>query len=316
MNIVCVIGVLGKGCSRVSLNPMKYFLKKILFQYSINPLVRGGLRRIPLSVAQQLLKRIPEVRIVEMPVPGTNFRIKILSDPRDSVGQQLLQNGISRYEPELTGIFSKLVKDKHVFLDIGANCGLYSLLACSVNQNLKTYAFEPEPKCFSLLQVNRKINRLQNLTIIQRAVTDRSGILDFHTPDNHDHLSTMSSLIGQDSGCAKDWKTVQVVAITVDEFVRRNNIPGIDLMKVDVEKAEPLVLSGARESIRRFRPLIICEVLAHAEAVKIEEILKELNHRFYLITKNGLNFKDRIEPHSQYLNYLFSPQEISPGMFP
>jgi hypothetical protein len=48
--------------------------------------------------------------------------------------------------------------------------------------------------------------------------------------------------------------------VTLDAFVEENNVPRVDILKIDVEGAEVSLLRGAEQSIRRFRPVIMLEM--------------------------------------------------------
>ena len=67
-------------------------------------------------------------------------------DDRDSL--QLAKNGIYNYEQ--TQLIKKLVKKKHIVLDIGAHIGYFTLLMA--NQAKQVHAFEPEARNFQILK--------------------------------------------------------------------------------------------------------------------------------------------------------------------
>ncbi len=78
-------------------------------------------------------------------------------------------------------------------------------------------------------------------------------------------------------------------------------------MKIDTESTEPDVLRGAAKLLARDRPNIFCEVLKGRGAEGLlEEILEPLGYRFFLLTPEGAQERERIEGHPQWLNYLFT----------
>lgn len=66
---------------------------------------------------------------------------------------------------EYTPIFLKLVPSMKNFLDIGANVGYYSLIAATVNPEMKVYSFEPAKGPLNYLRKNVAINGLTNIEI-------------------------------------------------------------------------------------------------------------------------------------------------------
>jgi hypothetical protein len=60
---------------------------------------------------------------------------------------------------------------------------------------------------------------------------------------------------------------------------------------------------------------MICEVLKDRGSERaLEEILRPLGYKFYLLTHDGAVARENIEGHPEFLNYFFtklSPEEIA-----
>jgi hypothetical protein len=98
-----------------------------------------------------------------------------------------------------------------------------------------------------------------------------------------------------------------VSVITVDRFVRENNLEAVDLVKIDTESTEPDVLRGMIETITRHHPSIICEVLKdRGSEQSLEDILRPLGYNFYLLTPDGPELREHVVGHPAWLNYLFT----------
>jgi FkbM family methyltransferase len=86
--------------------------------------------------------------------------------------------------------------------------------------------------------------------------------------------------IGQTDGNEPEVKT-----ITIDDFVKRNNIPKIDLIKMDIEGAELSALHGAIETLRRFKPKLAISVYHYkwGDMIEIPRFIQSLNlnYKFY-----------------------------------
>ena len=154
-------------------------------------------------------------------------------------------------EPETIDWISTFVP-RNVFLDIGANIGLYSIWAV-ISRNVQCFAFEPEALNFSILMRNIVNNQLGNkLVAYPIAVSNRPGFDEFHLtifePGESCHAfgeklnyarQPIEPVISQ--GC---------YATTIDELVTKGVIPIPNYIKVDVDGIEPKVIEGAKETLK------------------------------------------------------------------
>src|SRR6187402_3175387 len=62
------------------------------------------------------------------------------------------------WEKESLKLWMKLCETSHSILDIGANTGIYALVAKAINPSAKVFAFEPHPKFYNMLQKNVALN--------------------------------------------------------------------------------------------------------------------------------------------------------------
>jgi len=139
-----------------------------------------------------------------------------------------------------TIIFKKILKPGMVFVDIGANIGYFSLLAArSVTNSGKVYAFEPDAEHFSLLQKNIKKNNYSNIIPVNQAASDMIGTAAFYL--QKDNLCAHSLLPDPNS------TMVEVKTTTLDEYFKQDN--RVDVVKIDVEGAEPKVLAGMKQLV-------------------------------------------------------------------
>lgn len=145
-----------------------------------------------------------------------------------------------RSEPEVSDLLAKLLRPGMVFLDVGAHTGEYSLLAArAVGPTGRVHAFEPQAVLREAVARNLRLNGLEQVTIHPLAVADVAGEMRF--AERHD--PSVSSLTRD--GSANSGREIVVQATTLDE--QAEAIGGrIDLIKMDIEGAEPLAFRGAR----------------------------------------------------------------------
>jgi FkbM family methyltransferase len=167
----------------------------------------------------------------------------------------LLSEGVwEEYETEL---FHKYIKPGDVVVDIGANIGYYTLIAAKLTgKDGKVYSFEPEPNNYELLVRNIKVNRYNNVTPVQKALSDKKGELKLHL----DKLNLGSHSFIEIDDPKRKGGEVTVDTITLDEFFKEEGKDrGIDFIKMDAEGAEGLVVEGAKYILQKYAPKIIME---------------------------------------------------------
>ena len=173
----------------------------------------------------------------------------------DHIAQRLLLSG--RFEPEVSAVFSALVRPGMIVLDIGANIGVHTLhLAKLVGETGQVLAFEPNPVACEELQRNIALNQLKNVTVLQVALWERDGEELFRFPE--DGMEAMGGLINT-ARFKEDYKA-KVETARLDTLLARLDAQKVDFIKIDVEGAELPVLKGAGAllDVDR-RPIILCE---------------------------------------------------------
>jgi FkbM family methyltransferase len=176
----------------------------------------------------------------------TVFGHKLYVDTRDiSLAPHLLLDG--EWEMWITRVFRDLVRPGMTVVDIGANVGWYTLLAAQdVGPSGRVVAFEANPRLAKLVRRSVDVNGFSATTAVEAtAVADRSGDVTLHVLAEHHGSSTIErDFLGFDD----DLETLTVPATTLDAYVEAHGLR-IDLLKIDAEGAEPLIISGARDTI-------------------------------------------------------------------
>lgn len=213
--------------------------------------VKGAVRAI-----EPLLARLGLLRPVRVEVePG----VSLLLDPRDEIARTILISRSGRWEPEVWQSIRSGLGDGAVFFDVGAHIGYDSLKAAIVvGQSGRVVAFEPNPITVAQLTSNVEASRATNVDIQPIACTDREGTLTLFdsTPGGNSGSTSLSS---DNAGPLSRSYTVR--GRPIDDVVRELGLHRVDVLKADVEGAELIVLRGASDTIRRFHPKLILEVV-------------------------------------------------------
>jgi FkbM family methyltransferase len=125
-----------------------------------------------------------------------------------------------------------------VAFDVGANIGIWTLLAAG--RGARVHAFEPVPELVERLRAHVALNGADNVLVNSFAAGAESGSLPFFAvrKDNRG-----ASGFARPSAPSEE---IRVPVETLDAYVARRGITRVDVMKVDVEGAELLVFRGAR----------------------------------------------------------------------
>jgi FkbM family methyltransferase len=144
-------------------------------------------------------------------------------------------------EPLEMAMLARFLQPGMTAVDVGANRGTYSLMfSARVGERGSVLAVEPDARMLARLQSLRSLNGLQDvLTIVAGAVAAASGerVLSLETEPALNHLLP-------ESGFLSSSRTATVKALTYVDLISRYSLDGVDLLKVDVEGAEPEVLAS------------------------------------------------------------------------
>jgi FkbM family methyltransferase len=160
---------------------------------------------------------------------------------------------------------NKVLKPGDTFVDVGANIGLFSLIAANcVGKKGRVVAFEPVEKIYQRFCDNIKLNDFLNVKSYNLAISDTTGEALFNQiEDGYDAWSTFGTPTD-----GRSFSSNVVKCDTWDKFAFENDFIGkVSLMKIDVEGWETHVLNGALKTlIREDAPVLLVEfsdIMAH-----------------------------------------------------
>lgn len=270
------------------------------------------------TVADQVDRLRSEGDLVAITVPAgarhwrsRRFRMYALED-RDQVVRAFRGGGWNAFEAPLPSVVVRLVRRwPHTILDVGANTGLYSLIAVSAHRSVQAIAYEPVPEIATLLRANVKANpQGRRITVRELAVGDRTGTADLHLPPAQgDGTIETSASLESDFKESID-RVVTVDAATLDDAWATAGRPTVGLVKIDVEGAEPRVLAGAGALIDTCRPVLTVEVLPGAALEAADRLCHD--HRYVDVTLSAheavVNHPS-VRPEPLAPNHLLVPAE-------
>ena len=243
--------------------------------------------------------RLPDGRKILLDSPGD-----------DRITDRIFWRDWSGYEPEMTPLFFRAAVGARTVLDIGSHVGLYTMLASAAEPGATVVAFEPLARTRERLERNLASNGFTRVRVVAAAAGKESGEMPlFRDPDDP---VPGEATVRADVGDVKHFAptTVSVPVVRVDDVLREMDIRNVDLVKIDVEAAEADVLSGMRETLRRDRPVVFCEVLeGYATEEVIQALIEAAGYRAFKLTLDGPLAVERLVPDASFPNHVFVPAE-------
>lgn len=218
----------------------------------------------------------------------------------------LFWNGFGNgYEGTSLQIWRRLAPHAPVILDVGANTGIYALVARCVNSAATVIAVEPVERVFHRLQRNVELNG-GNVTVEKLAASDTTGEATIYDrPDDHELTASLDPLMAEYCGGGGVEYTVPTKRL--DDMLSGAGLRTIDLAKIDVELFEPQVLLGMGTLLSNCKPTLLIEILNEEVAQDVNEITRDLGYNiFRVVEQRGLVRVSHVEATElKERNYLF-----------
>jgi len=209
------------------------------------------IRKYPFGVALRHVVANNLTQPVSSFIPDKYFLVnyrggKIYLNLRESV--MMRQRALGVYEYWKTRIFTNFIKVGMTVVDIGVNKGYFSLLAAKLMHDCgRVLSFEPNPDNCYWIRRSIEANNYKAVKLFELALSDKEGEATFYPGKR----SGWGSLYFYPVKAEPDQKPITVKTATLDDILSRQDINGVDLIKIDVEGAELLVLKGAEETLKK-----------------------------------------------------------------
>jgi FkbM family methyltransferase len=239
----------------MTLRELKRSIRRLIVSRTFLGGFIGGFIRRLIGVA------LPKGTIVRIPF-GKLKGFRMIASP----GFYAYCLGLHEYHKQV--LLSSFIQPGMIVYDVGAHGGFYSLLASAVvGENGHVYAFEPLPDNISYLKEVIKLNRANNITIIDAAVSDSSGPMLFDSSG------------GSSEGKLTEMGNLSVRSIRLDDAV----LPPPSVIKMDIEGGEANALEGSSKVIAAHKPVIF--FATHGFDIKRQclQLLSRQGYTVYMI---------------------------------
>ena len=150
-------------------------------------------------------------------------------------------------------------------LDIGAYKGVYTYFISKYSK--KVYAFEPNPKSYKILK--KTVGK--NVKVFPYALSDQSTSDFLKIPKGKKGYSNQGGSL-RNIKLDKNFGKVRVETKKIDDLKLKN----IGFIKIDAEGVELKVLNGAKELIKKYKPVLLIEIEERYIAGPIEQSLNKI----------------------------------------
>ena len=192
------------------------------------------------------------------------------------------------------------------FVDVGANVGMYSLFAATLNENISVISVEPVPNNINVLRENIGLNDLANrMNIEVNPLSDVEGQL-FLVNDDLRPGSSGAQLIDN-----KRVNSVEVKVVTGDSIIRKYSVKDA-ILKIDIDGDEFKVLNGFKESLRIgvFRSVLVECTDSNLESIKTFLSKMEYEEDLSFENTEGHSRLRRLANNKIEINRIFTKNKL------
>lgn len=172
-------------------------------------------------------------------------------DPATDIGLALLVAG--QFEREAIATCAKYIGPEAIVVDVGANIGVHAVHFAKFAHLGKVICVEPGKSTFATLL--RNVHHLSNVIPLNLALSDETGLRTLFVAAD----DAYSGL--KDTGRKAILRRESIACFKGDELLSALlEHQRVAFVKIDVEGLEMQVLQGMQKLIRRYRPVIFCEI--------------------------------------------------------
>jgi len=253
----------------------------------------------------------------DVPLHYENALFAINNGYGRQIEADLFWEGAESFETESMHVWRRLARDARVIIDVGANTGVYSLVAKAINPRAQVFAFEPISRVYQALESNLELNcdrwggsQIQGFQV---ALSDYEGTGEmFDLPVEHMYTASLNKDVHLERGNPMHSITETVSVQRLDHFCATHDVVP-DLIKIDVESHEPAVLRGMGDLLKRHQPTLICEVWDNTVGAAVEAVLENCGYRYFAIggSNRETTHVRNDTPELGYINYLFVGDKVA-----
>ena len=294
---------------------MNFFFNRIRYNYYISFFISLFIKPIHLSISFIKIQIEKKVWINGQAVIYDNFKINFPKNIGVHYSTNIFWKKTNGFETETYYCLKQLFIASDYFFDIGSNIGFYAVLAKKNNPNLKVCAFEP------IIEIHDQNERFKNYNSVKYdlyniALSNEEGYQNIYLPKTKSIETETTATLNKDSWQKrKSHEKIQVETNLLDNIISKMDIEKSAkiVIKIDVEDFEAIVFEGMASTVKKYKPIIICEVLVrnHGNVAFLKEV-NNLEYNVFAITSNGYFRMTEIDftKNRPFRDFILLPKNI------
>lgn len=215
---------------------------------------------------------------------------------RFSYLSHLLKCALKQPHSQLQPLLRRYITETEpTIIDVGGHGGQFTKLFAKMYPRGKVITFEPNPYALSIITKVIRLHRLKNVSLLEVGLSDEEGVDTLYTPIKTSGSRRYGLSHFQMAPDQKENHVESTAKLaTFDRLAEERALTRIDFMKIDIEGWEVHMLKGAKQSIEKFKPVIMCEIedeslkRAGSSAQELLRLLKSFGYKIdFLDEKAG-----------------------------
>jgi FkbM family methyltransferase len=189
--------------------------------------------------------------VVETTIKGTGIKIlAAMDDFLDGRGLYYLGNTT----PKVSWLCRRFLRSGDVFMDVGANHGLLTLIAAKeVGPGGQVHAFEPQPGLVEMIRESCALNNFSNVVVHPVALSDHDARMTLHISEHHSGSGSLTRDLDAEGAGIE----IEVDVRAGATYLEQHGVPAPRMIKIDVEGHEAAVLLGLAPLFDRQPPVAV-----------------------------------------------------------
>jgi len=202
--------------------------------------------------------------------------------------------------------FLEMIPEKGIILDLGANIGIMSYYFSKRKPKSKIIAFEPIPSNIKAFQKIRNLFKLDNVELKTIAIGNENGKMQMVLPvEKKVKMQGLSHIVDEQLTEFNDGIRFDCDIHRIDDLDLISIGEHLSALKIDVENYEYQALLGAKNTIKKHRPLIYTELWDNINRYQCFEFIKAIDYSISVLVDGELvDYNSEIHDHQ---NFFFIP---------
>ncbi len=241
------------------------------------------------------------------------FFFKKFFFPEGFLLKRRLQRSIKRSDEQEINLVKKFIKSGTDSIDVGVYRGVYSYEMSKYSE--KVHYFEPNPIIFEYINKNLK-KFIKNIHLYNFALSNQNKTINLKIPIRNSNSNKeifeeyyeMGKATIHNENNFENYENFEIQTKKIDELSFDNKI---SFIKIDVEGHELEVIEGAKNTIKKDKPILLVEIEKQYTKKEVGEsinFINSLGYKSYFFNKKDLKSTTELNNLDLFNNFIFFPK--------